>query len=228
MPIHPQDLSDFIAMIGDSQPLPEGFEAEYEVWQNMNHRRGQLGPIGPLMVPLCRQFKLSPPASKSGKEAVLWRTVERNAQVLVTLNGVTKPGRFVGMGSYGEVEVVVEGTAWVQAVKPFQVELDLTVDKHTDMSLFYGRKEAPPIVDHFATDESLPAFNPEVIEDEELPPKMTDENWYTVEVGAELMVDLGDDMPDGKFLALGPADGEVSVEVDGEVLFVPEAKVTLA
>ena len=70
MPIHPQDLQDFVAMLGE-QLLPEGFEAEYDVWLNMNHRRGQIGPLGPLMVPLCRQFNLVPPASRKASEQVL-------------------------------------------------------------------------------------------------------------------------------------------------------------
>lgn len=232
MPIHPQDLSDYVAMFGE-QLIPEGFEEEYEIQLNMSHRRGQVGPLGSLMVPLCRQFGLVPPESKKASEQVLWRKVARNSPVKVTLNGITKKGTFVGLGPYGEVEVVIEGQAWVQAVKPFQVELDDTLSLSPDLKLSPAEKQAmQPFVaqDEGATviEDTLPNFNPEAVDEDEAPPKMADESWYSVEPGARLMVDLGDDLPDGKFVSLGPSDGYVSVEVGDDILFLAEDKVTIA
>lgn len=233
MPIHPQDLQNYIAMLGE-QLLPEGFEAEYEVWLAMSHRRGQAGPIGDLMIPLCRQFGLAPPVSQKAAEQVLWRTVARNTAVLVTLNEVTKKGTFVGMGPYGEVEVIIEGQAWVQAVKPFQVALDTSLLLPPDLNLSPTEKKAmepyavtdlPTVV----TEDALPSFDPQAdIEDEEAPPKMADDSWYSLEPGAVLMVELDGDLPDATFVGLGPDDGLVSVEVNGEIMFVPEEKVTIA
>lgn len=233
MPLHPQDLQDFIAMFGE-QLIPDGFEAEYGTWLAMKHRRGGSGSLGDLMIPLCRQFGLAPPVERQAKHQTIWRAVERGAAVLVTLNDTTKKGKFLGLGPFGEVEVTIEGQNWVQAVKPFQVELDTSLSLPSDLNLTPVEKEAMQLfvatpAEAVTAEDDLPAYDPTAdLEDDEEPPKMANPRWYETKPGARLMVELGDDLPDAEFVRLGPNDGELVVKVGDEELAVLETQAEFA
>lgn len=220
-------------MLGN-QLIPEGFEAVYDSWLSMNHRRGKQGPLGDLMVPLCDKFNLRPPVTPKAPEQVLWRTVARGTSVLVTLNGVTKKGMFQGLGAYGEVEVSIEGQSWIQAVKPFQLQLDkshllppelkLTPAEEAAMRPF----EAGPSTDLIDPTDEFPPMTDEVDEDDEAPPVMSDPQWLEVAEGHTVIVQRGDEEPfEATFVRLGPGDGQLVASVDGEDELLDESFTTI-
>ncbi len=236
MPIHPQDLQNFVAMLGN-QLIPEGFEEEYEKWLAMEHRRGSQGPLGALLTPLCRMFNLSPPVTPKAPQNVLWRTVQRDTRVLVTLNGVTKRGMFKGMGPYGEVDVEIEGQTWVQAVKPFQVELDTELYLPPDLKLTPTEKEAMqvfksdlPEAPTAMVEDELPAFDSQAVdEDEDAPPKMADPEWYEIKPGRSVVAARAGEEPfEAEFVGLGPGDGQLVALVDGEEELLDESYTIIA
>lgn len=224
--IHPQDFADFQAMSGN-RPLPAGFEQEYEKWLRMQHRRKQGGPLGALMVPLCRQFNVEPPDNviTDGRH-VDWRNVKRGQRVIVAIKEGEQTrnvgGVFRSMGDHGTVCVVVDGDTWVREYPPFTVTLDFDVPPDVKLStLELGN------IPQFDVD---PGISGEGGVATKAAPAIKNPRLRNLLAGSKLLVELADDTVEATFVELGPNDGEITVTIDGEPdpLAVTEESVDIA
>jgi hypothetical protein len=229
--IHPQDLSDFQVMSGN-KPLPPGFEQEYEKWLRMQHRRKQSGPLGSLMVPLCRQFGVEPPDNViTDGRSVDWRNVARGHRVLVVIKdgeaSRTVGGAFRGTGAHGEVSVVVDGDTWVREYRPYQVSLDLEIppDVKLPERVVEQIEAASDTWEFSQVDDSGDTAVATVSR-----PAIKNSRFLSLGAGARLSIEINDDYQDALFVAIGPNDGEITVTTEGEPdpIAVPEEQVDIA
>lgn len=221
--IHPQDFADYQAMTGNA-PIPDGFEREYVKWLRMQHRRKRSGPLGDLLVPLCRQFGLEPPDGLvTDGRSVDWRNVRRGQRLVVTIDRGDEVkenvgGEFRGLGAHNTVSVVLDGDTWVREFPPHSVTLDYGIP--ADVKL--PKKVEEQVLDAEREKVSAPSF---VIDEELAPavstavkaqPTVKNRRFLSLLAGTRLNVAINDDFQDATFVEVGPNDYEITVSIEGE------------
>lgn len=228
--LHTTDLADFERITGTNH-IPPDFEAEYMLWLRMQHRMKHDGPLGVLMVPLCRQFNLKcPDAPAPTGTAVNWRQVQKGQRVRVQLDGggVAK-GTFRVIGSNNSVEVLLDDMPMSQEFPPFRVSVDELLPP--DLKLSEAAKADMRAQVHDASldyaarnpdaEEVFPSLSSIQGPDQRPSAKMDDPRWKSFQAGQAFKVNTTDGEVDAKFVRLfGP--GQIIAEVNGEEDLIDE------
>lgn len=232
--LHPTDRDDFERITGTNQ-IPADFEAEYMVQLRMQHRMKHDGPLGVLMVPLCRQFGLKcPDELRLSGTATNWGQVPRGSRVRVTMDGGgVARGTFQQRNGYG-LDIQIEGMPYVQEFPPIKVSLDEAVP--ADLKLPEAAKTAmqqqvsDASLDYAASntdvEESLPRLNSIQGPDQRPSARMDDPRWKSLKPGQKFKVNQDGQEVDAKFVRIF-GTRQVVAEINGDEDLVDESNCIL-
>lgn len=213
--IHPRNSQQIETIAGlRENDLPNGFEAEYEMWLRMYHTAHSGG--GPLpvemLIPLLRQFSIGRPASGSAsmKSVVRWDRMPKGQRVLVTIGGYGKPAKFVQSISGGTIGVQLDGETRVMELPAVEVRLDNSIPEEINLPSMETDSEVPS------------AKQLQNLEEVEVPDKwdvknfsLSEIDWTKEPAGTPVVVDG----KEGVLVGLTPNKKNIiTVEVDGDLI----------
>jgi hypothetical protein len=224
-------------------------EAEYMIRLRFFHIDGGKGPLkGSELVNCLRHVGIEPPAAKRHEEAAVkvnWADVELLTKVVVTKT-VTAGGKstkvrllgdYLGMFDIGRVAVRFGKNPQVEEFSVSQIELapqvladDVKIDGEEFVVTPQDRKaEAEQAAEYDEVEKALPALDPADLSGRRRAPKLRDLAWHDMVGGEPVLVEVGGETLEGKFVDVGPKDGQIQVYVpdrDGQrSMVVKEAQV---
>jgi hypothetical protein len=223
---HKDDLRDLEIMTG-SQSLPVEFEAEYMRWLRLQHRRNKPGALGDLLIPLLRKFDIGPPDEASReRDPTNWRQVQKGQRLLVKLEtGGQAKATFIALGSFGTIELAIDGDKWVQNFPAHCVSLDHSAPADVTvkpLELVPADEPVQELIDDAPAAPELPQFDItqhgiDQEDEEDAPldePVEPGKRWKNVAPGRLLKVRQDGQTRDASFIRL---DGlQIIAQVDGE------------
>lgn len=207
---------DTIQGILNLDDFPPEVEIEYVKRIKMKHVK-QTGPLGvDSIVAMLRHlgFEVAPRKAAGEEAAVNWREIIEGSRIEAKDELGWKKGAFAGMVDDGIVSVFFDNDEARYEFMPHQVRLMAAPDLEG------------------TEDEPLVNPNAPAVDRADRTPKAREialeGDWSDWVEGQSAYVELDGDIVHGEFVEVGPADGEISVYVDGNLRRVPEKTVSMA